>query len=1062
MAATPRFISGPWAASNTQQLLAHSRAFAAESALWLLPSRRAAISMQQHLAGAYAGPGLPRCLTLQQFADEIVRHGDVAARPVSLGQRRLIVDEEAAARRDTWNRLGRLSDSRYFADLALAAIAELKQHRVSPLRFQEAQGLGDELAELYFAYQSALRRHGLYDPEGRMWYAAEMLRGGKAAAGAVAVFVDGFTAFTPLESDFLAALATGVEAVWVALPDVADDREELWSRPRRAMGACAAERAGEAPAVPSRSAGLAHLQAQLFRRRRAVVRAADAAGVVLIEAPGVVGEARMVAREIRRLLAEGTAADDILVTMRDVAPYADLLCEVFDEYGIPADVEGTDPMHRNPAVATLLRALRLPEEDWPFAAVTALLRSGYFRPPWPEAADPEMAQHAEALLRMLGEPRGREAYLGAVKHWAEKVHPGLEDEQADESRRRRKHELAVRCGPFLERFFRTLNEWPGRGKPAEMAAWLWRFVGDLGLRVAADERDREAIDRLAAELDIWVQRSGTGTVDRAAFLRSLNSLAAGCGLARTPRGPGRVRVLSADLAAALQADVVFILGLGERSFPRLTLPESLLDERCRQALAEAGLPVADTDRLPDEMLLFYRLATAAHRLLVLSYPAVDARGQRLLPSSFLSAAVDCFAADAIPKHARKMLIEGLDVDEPLSAAEVRVRLARSARVADLPAAGKAAGLPTSVVANVRAAAELVQSRMDSRDFTRYDGMLRDAAVVADLARRFGPGSILSPTALENYVACPFKFLLRHVLALEPLDEPNDEVESTERGLAFHRALARLHNALNGAGQHEPHDAVEAALLAQLDQAVNELAKRASRAGAALWQLEGQRLKRAGRRYRGHWHQFVAPWLEHGVRPRPHLFEAGFGLPPANGEMQRGPLVIAEDGVEVRISGRIDRLDVAELPGGAGVGFWVIDYKTGRGGHYTGSALTEFTRLQLTLYALAAEEVLLQDGPARPLGLAYWLVADEGAKPVLPGSQKEVAWLDQAEEWAKIRATLRKWVVRLVTGIRGGEFPLQPRSDDCTATCDYSQVCRINQVRRVVEKKSWQLPLPIVD
>ena len=83
-------------------------------------------------------------------------------------------------------------------------------------------------------------------------------------------------------------------------------------------------------------------------------------------------------------------------------------------------------------MATLLRNLHLPDNDWPFAGVTALLRSSYFRPDWPETKEcPEIALHAEVLLRLLGEPRGREAYLEAVRRWAEQPRAGLEDEQAE-------------------------------------------------------------------------------------------------------------------------------------------------------------------------------------------------------------------------------------------------------------------------------------------------------------------------------------------------------------------------------------------------------------------------------------------------------------------------------------------------------------------------------------------------------------------------------------------------------------------------------------------------------
>jgi ATP-dependent helicase/DNAse subunit B len=175
----------------------------------------------------------------------------------------------------------------------------------------------------------------------------------------------------------------------------------------------------------------------------------------------------------------------------------------------------------------------------------------------------------------------------------------------------------------------------------------------------------------------------------------------------------------------------------------------------------------------------------------------------------------------------------------------------------------------------------------------------------------------------------------------------------------------------------------------------------------------------------------------------------------------GPLVIADDGQEVRISGRIDRVDIAELPDGS-LGFWIIDYKTGRGRNYTGAGLKEFSRLQLTLYALAAEEVVLANYQARPLGLAYWLVMEDGPRLVLPGSQKALAWLEAAEEWQVLRSALRRWVLELSKRIRAGQFALKPREEKCTEKCDFAQICRITQTRSIVERKTWQLELPQIN
>ena len=125
-------------------------------------------------------------------------------------------------------------------------------------------------------------------------------------------------------------------------------------------------------------------------------------------------------------------ADRILVTASRFDPATvELFREVFDEYAIPHDAEGADPLARVPAVAFLVRAWRLAIDEWPFASVAAVLRSAYFRPNWPEVRDdPEVPAKSETLLRMLGETQGREAYLAAVRAWEHTPPDPLEDEQA--------------------------------------------------------------------------------------------------------------------------------------------------------------------------------------------------------------------------------------------------------------------------------------------------------------------------------------------------------------------------------------------------------------------------------------------------------------------------------------------------------------------------------------------------------------------------------------------------------------------------------------------------------
>jgi ATP-dependent helicase/DNAse subunit B len=1102
MAATVHILSGPPGSGKTRRLIERSQELArgrVGTTLWLVPTYRHLDWHRERLIEPGAGGIGLHLLTFQDFAEEVIRHHDPAARPLSRVQRRLLVEAVLVDlhQRKEFAHFGRVVDTRGFAEGVVALLAELKQNEVRPIDFARAAyrrgydggraartrrggaiSLKDrECGRLYARYQHHLVAHNLFDPEGRLWHARDLLsRGARRPFEAVrGVFVDGFVDFSRTQRDILGAVEGWMEEVWIALPDEAgDERAELFTRPRVTLERLAGLNpdvqrppfavgpgtgAGLLPfgeAAPERPAGLVHLGRQLFRPLRRVVQSADADGLLCIEAPGLLGEARLVARQIKRLLLDGTPAEDVLVTMRDLVPYADLLREVFPEYGIPVDVEGTEPLLRNPAVSTVLRALRLPDDDWPFAAVTALLRSGYFRPDWPETRDdPEVAQHAEVLLRLLGEPRHRAAYLEAVRRWAHEPPPGLEDEQAEESRRLRTHELALRCRPFLEHFFRAWDEAPSQAALPKHVAWVRRFAEDLGLPRVAAERpaDAAAWQRFSDELEHWLRldrlvHGGRRPLGRGEFQRRITTLAAEAGLARTPRGPGRVRVLSAGLTRTLDVPHLFVLGLGERSFPRLAPPEPLFDEQERQSFKQAGLDfTCVSDLMPDEMLLFYQVVTRARRRLVLSYPAVDDKGQALLPSSFLHLLLQCFTPGAVPVERRSMLIERYDKDPPLAPSEYRVQVA-----AALPSSS---GLPPDLANNLRDAAEMVRRRWHEKDYTPYDGMFRDAGVIAAVGQQFGPEKVFSPTALEDYVACPFRFFLRHVLRLEELEEPREEIEVTRRGQAFHRALARLHTQLKAEDVHGPGEAVERYLLTRLTEAVEEYVARApSPASKALWRLEGQRLLRAGARYRGHWEKFLEPWRPLGVAPRPAFFEVDFGLPAPDGATPVGPLVIRADGVEVRISGRIDRVDVADLEDGAG--FWIIDYKTGRSVHYTGTDLREFRRLQLTLYALAVEQVLLAGRGARPLGLAYWLVSENGPKVVLP-TRGAVTWFQETGRWREVREQLQRWVATLAKNIRGGVFALRPRSEHCTQTCEFSQVCRITQTRWV--EKAWHLPLP---
>ena len=464
------------------------------------PPRRRRPSPQ---LGRFRGLGL-HLYPFQDFVEEIIRVNDPQAKPLSGVQRRLLAEELVADLHfdKKLSHFERIIDTRGFADAVFALLAELKENEIWPDQLAEVAGQRgpkvEQCVRIYQRYQEQLIRNSLYDLEGRFWYARDLLLRGlfQPFEGIRAVFVDGFTRFTRTQHEILETLAGRVGELWIALPDEPGEiRSELFAQPRTTLQKLELlnPQVERLPPAIDRPAGLAHLERQLFRPLRTVERSENADGLydrsTRHDWRNPAGSPRNQAIVVGRRARAGHSGDTgRRATLRRPGGAR----KVFAEYGIPVDIEGAEPLLRNPAIATLLCALRLPEDDWPFAGVTGPpLRSGYFQPDWLETrSDPNIAQHAEALLRLLGEPRDRQAYLRAVDLWADHPPKGLEDEEAEELLvLLRIHELAKRCRLFLQRFFRAWENVPLRMPLAEQTTWLRQFADDLGLfRAVAPDR----------------------------------------------------------------------------------------------------------------------------------------------------------------------------------------------------------------------------------------------------------------------------------------------------------------------------------------------------------------------------------------------------------------------------------------------------------------------------------------------------------------------------------------------------------------------------------------------
>ena len=188
---------------------------------------------------------------------------------------------------------------------------------------------------------------------------------------------------------------------------------------------------------------------------------------------------------------------------------------------------------------------------------------------------------------------------------------------------------------------------------------------------------------------------------------------------------------------------------------------------------------------------------------------------------------------------------------------------------------------------------------------------------------------MSVTSFRDYIACPYRFYLRHVLRLRALDDHADELDGSAFG-----SLA--HEILRGFGESSDRDSTDAA---QIRQVLHHLlsktvAKQYGRDAMAVTHVQVEQLRMRLDAFA----EKQAEWAAAGWRIE-------FTEVPTN-EEQHAELIV--DGEAMPLTGRIDRIDINPQTGQR----VVFDYKTSDGSRHPRDAHQrrgEWIDLQLPLY-----------------------------------------------------------------------------------------------------------------
>ena len=959
-----------------------------------------------------------------------------------------------------------------FAEALAATRREVSLNRLGPEELEGLDGAGASLGAILRQCERELAEAHLIDRATMIDHAIAAVGGASAPqlAGIPTLLLD-----VPLENlcerDFVAALAARAPRF---LATVAAGDERSLDLLAQALGADGRS-LSTAPAAAPEASSLARLQEYLFAQAAPTEHPLDDT-VAVFSAAGEMQECVEIARRIQAEASAGVAFDRIAIVLHGPSRYTAYLEEALDRAGVPAyfargaarpEPGGRALLALLACAAENLSARRFAEYlslgQMPETAAAGAARDGDFIAPASEFGGGSLRDDTEAVAASRNrdgtldevdaevEHAARApwrwekllvdaAVIGSRDRWDRRL-AGLEAEMRlrriaidrdDDAQAAALDRQLADLAHLREIAIPLIDALAALPKSATWAQWLTHLRALTTLAI----REDHAIMGELADLDL-LGPIGPVTLDevRIALGERLGRLAA----RPRRRRYGAVYVAPAEYVRGMDFDVTIVPGLVERVFPRKLVEDPILRDVARRRLSPM-LPLR-AERFAGERLALRLAVGAAGRRTIISYPRVYLDQGRPCVPSFYALEILRAAEGRLPGFDELARRAGSDSrarvgwpapEGPADAIDnAEFDLAVLNKLVDADPATTIGAAHYLLSANPHLGRALrARARRWLRRWTPNDGLVDpDAAEREALARHQLAARSYSPTALQNFAACPYRFFLQAIHRLAP----REEIESLEvidpltRGALFHEVQFEFLTALRDTGGlpvtpaalEAAHATLETTLIAVAAHYHDELAPAIER----VW-LDGIDAIRADLR------EWLRRSAADSARWRPERFELGFGL---TDQSQADPASVAQP-VELEIGLKLrGSIDLVER--GADHSLRVTDHKTGRVRAERDLIIGGGKTLQPVLYALAAECVL---GEPVEAGRLYYCTA-------AGGYEERVVTIDAAA-----RAAAAAMTAIVGQALAEGFLPAAPGERECDY-CDYRRVCGPYEHIRVEHK-----------
>lgn len=665
----------------------------------------------------------------------------------------------------------------------------------------------------------------------------------------------------------------------------------------------------------SASKEIAHLEKYAFRFPFEKYKE-ETNDIELFTSSNLYSEVEWVAKKIIELTRDkGYKYSDITVSARNMEKYEGLIEGIFLENNISTYIDKKKSALQNPIINLLLSSIEVEKRRWNYESLFTYLKSGLV-----DLENDEINLLENYVIE--NGIKGKKLFEEFKTYSSRSTDENMKDDEIEKL-----HIINV----IREKAINPIKEFHEKVKSSECVRDMCREVYDFLISIGMDKKISKIIDEfnekgeialsreyaqvfevLIEVLDQLVETIGEEKLTLGEFFEVLTCGFSECEIGSIPSTIDSVNIVAVDRMRSSSTKVLFVIGVNDGVFPAPIMSEGIINDVERGELKLLGIKMdIDTkEKSINEQFLIYSILTSASEKLYISYPVSDHEGKTLRQSIIIHRLKKVFlnikqSSNLVDTN--KASIENITTKGPtFNSLTLELRNYYDGEKID--------PLWFDVFRWFKENSEFKISKF--LEGLNYTNQVKKLPAIK--ARELYNNKRYSISQIETYSKCPYSYFIKY--GLKAKERREFGFKSLEIGNFMHKVLEEFSDVLKKEGESLrsiEKDWIEEAVEVIIDNMLKSLPDYIINS-SSRYKFLGDRLKRLI--VNAIW--VITKHIKAGEFEAIG-YEEGFG----RGEKFPPIIIKLENGEEIELVGKIDRLDEANLDGNKYIR--IIDYKSSK-------------------------------------------------------------------------------------------------------------------------------------